>query len=698
MSVRISPFLYFLLLAAAALSVVALPQQAVGAELPPGGTFVDDDGNSHEGYIEAIAVAGITQGCSAGEYCPADTVTRAQMASFIARALGLTPVAQNPFTDVSGTHAGNINALRVAGITLGCDATGTKFCPGDPVTRAQMASFIARGFPGFDTTSRDYFDDDDGTTHEANINVLAANDVTLGCNSAGTKYCPYDPVRRDQMASFLGRALGLPPLDVPPPVVALVGRYYTYRPWEDGIRQQRVDGMKYLPRQFSAGLDVDLDEDDVDLVDNAGKYDGWDLLLPHQEWSNSTSADYLFVFLNRSTRVALVWRSKDPDPGWLSQWALSGTAGVDGRLYPVFEKTLPYGWNTIGGPSPDGDYSQNYLVLLAEQNGQPANPPPTPSGQSAADPNQLCPKWVHDQYQIQGPDGDWYGTWHPQIDPVYWCYFGHEHGSDPSVIPGAPKIPYQYVAAKVPQVEPDVGFKEFIYQTPDGYWVRMINHASTAMHRRVCAQLHTVYATVYDQAGTEVFRVGFKADFGASLSTADGAVITPTNCGYDMNDVAESTKASKKIRTSADSNDYERWRAVPTVEAANLGMLFSHRFDIRDPYSFCPGLVCDDVALHGSGESETRRTIETDQFVFDARLALATGTFFTDPYGNGLVPPASLDAVEQYIEPGFYLDLTSVPGNRCAAIDRWTQLFECGDEVHPDDTNLEGGLRPMTDL
>ena len=53
------------------------------------GRFYDDDGSTHEGYIEAIAEAGITLGCDAldpGRYCPDDPVTRAQMASFLARA------------------------------------------------------------------------------------------------------------------------------------------------------------------------------------------------------------------------------------------------------------------------------------------------------------------------------------------------------------------------------------------------------------------------------------------------------------------------------------------------------------------------------------------------------------------------------------------------------------------------------------
>ena len=93
-----------------------------GDELPPGGTFVDDDGLSHEPNIEAIAAAGITAGCDDTHYCPNAPVSRAQMGSFLSRALDLSIPSNNQFSDVSGTHLGAINAIADAGISLGCDA------------------------------------------------------------------------------------------------------------------------------------------------------------------------------------------------------------------------------------------------------------------------------------------------------------------------------------------------------------------------------------------------------------------------------------------------------------------------------------------------------------------------------------------------------------------------------------------------
>ena len=42
-----------------------------------------------------------------------------------------------------------------------------------------------------------------------------------------------------------------------------------------------------------------------------------------------------------------------------------------------------------------------------------------------------CTKEQHDGYKVQGPDGKWYPTWHPPVDPASGCKFGHEHGRDP---------------------------------------------------------------------------------------------------------------------------------------------------------------------------------------------------------------------------------------------------------------------------
>ena len=199
--------------------VVALPLVA-GAQLPPGGTFTDDDGNTHEGSIEAVAAEEITRGCNPpfnDRYCPGDAVTRGQMAAFIRRAFNLPAASSDHFDDDNGsTFEADINAIAESGIARGCNPPANdRFCPRDPVTRGQMSAFLRRALAA-PATSTDHFDDDNGSTFESDINAIAESGITRGCNPpANTRYCPTEQVERDQMASFLARARNLTP-EVPP--------------------------------------------------------------------------------------------------------------------------------------------------------------------------------------------------------------------------------------------------------------------------------------------------------------------------------------------------------------------------------------------------------------------------------------------------------------------------------------------------
>ena len=112
--------------------------------------FADVDPDSvHAASIEALFAAGVTSGCGREplEFCPDRPVTRAEMATFLARALDLeTPPQPAGFADVDpgSVHAASIEALYAAGITTGCGREPLRFCPDRPVTRAEMATFLTR--------------------------------------------------------------------------------------------------------------------------------------------------------------------------------------------------------------------------------------------------------------------------------------------------------------------------------------------------------------------------------------------------------------------------------------------------------------------------------------------------------------------------------------------------------------------------
>ena len=156
--------------------------------------------------IEWLRNSGITSGCNPpanDKFCPDATVTRGQMAAFLARALQLPDVDGDSFADDdTSPFEADIEKLAAAGITTGCGADS--FCPNEPVTRGQMAAFLARGLE-LPSVDADSFVDDDASPYESVIERLSAAGITTGCTT--DQFCPNDLVTRAQMAAFLKRAL-----------------------------------------------------------------------------------------------------------------------------------------------------------------------------------------------------------------------------------------------------------------------------------------------------------------------------------------------------------------------------------------------------------------------------------------------------------------------------------------------------------
>lgn len=101
-------------------------------------------------FIEQLYSDGITTGCGNNNYCPTAEVSRAQMAVFLLRAKYGSGYSPPPATgifndlDLSYWAVHWIEQLAAEGITGGCG--GGNFCPDQSVTRAQMAVFLVRTF------------------------------------------------------------------------------------------------------------------------------------------------------------------------------------------------------------------------------------------------------------------------------------------------------------------------------------------------------------------------------------------------------------------------------------------------------------------------------------------------------------------------------------------------------------------------
>ena len=226
------------------------------------GGFSDDDGSVHEPAIDALDAAGILEGteCGEGLVCPGEPVDRWVIAVWLIRALDETPsTAANRFVDV---HPGawwspHVERLAELRITQGCTADSLFYCPGQPVTRGQMATFLVRAFD-LEPSASAGFVDTAGRTHAANIDALAAAGVTAGCATDPARFCPGDHVTRGQMATFLARALGLVRLPAPPEpgVPAPFTEVATNELFSCGLR---ADGTVDCWGWRSSGMPITLD-------------------------------------------------------------------------------------------------------------------------------------------------------------------------------------------------------------------------------------------------------------------------------------------------------------------------------------------------------------------------------------------------------------------------------------------------------
>ena len=181
------------------------------------GTFSDDDDSVHLANIEQLVDWGITQGCGQNRFCPSRTVTRAQMAAFLYRAVtrlyGVPdPAAEVQLTDV-GADVWYRSEAQWAAANGVMRVTGGAFNPQGSVTRADMAEMLIAAFDHLTASPefQDLFSDVAGipyATIQAMEGIYDAG-VTTGCGTNPLRYCPTKEVTRAQMASFLVRAINL---------------------------------------------------------------------------------------------------------------------------------------------------------------------------------------------------------------------------------------------------------------------------------------------------------------------------------------------------------------------------------------------------------------------------------------------------------------------------------------------------------
>ena len=192
---------------------IGLTRRVAAAAGLPGAAPADlHVGSERFDAVEALTADGVLEGtgCSPGLFCPGETIPRWLMAVWLVRVVDgqdPEPVSASRFGDVDAGQwwAGHVERLAELGITVGCVRKPVQYCPHDPATRAQMATFLKRAFV-LDPAVPRGFADTDGSVHEAAIDALHASGITKGCSVEPLRFCPDEATTRGQMALFLERA------------------------------------------------------------------------------------------------------------------------------------------------------------------------------------------------------------------------------------------------------------------------------------------------------------------------------------------------------------------------------------------------------------------------------------------------------------------------------------------------------------
>ena len=118
--------------------VQSVPVTAAGA------TFTDLAGSPCRAAVEALASRSILTGRDAATFAPDASMTRAEFAAVVVRALGLTPQRRGLFEDVSADswYAGFVDTAAFYGIVNGKQAD--RFVPAGTITRQEAAVMVAR--------------------------------------------------------------------------------------------------------------------------------------------------------------------------------------------------------------------------------------------------------------------------------------------------------------------------------------------------------------------------------------------------------------------------------------------------------------------------------------------------------------------------------------------------------------------------
>jgi len=195
-------------------TVAELPDQPEAPELPelpeePAAPLTDIAGHWAQAAIQQARQMGIAKGYLNGTFLPDASVTRAEFAVMLTKALGMEGgEARFEFTDrdaIGGWAVDAVSAAVQAGVISGYE--DGSFRPGDSLTRAEMATMITRALGltigrAADSTG---FADDAGIPEWAK--AAAASELGILKGRDGNRFAPNDKATRAEAVVMLLRML-----------------------------------------------------------------------------------------------------------------------------------------------------------------------------------------------------------------------------------------------------------------------------------------------------------------------------------------------------------------------------------------------------------------------------------------------------------------------------------------------------------
>lgn len=375
-------------------------------------------------------------------------------------------------------------------------------------------------------------------------------------------------------------------------------------------------------------------------------------------------------------------------------------------------------------------------------------------------PNSKCPEWLHDLHVTPTRDTDvaakqeepkYWRTWHSMVDPIYWCYYDHEHGA----FPGRYWPMFGYTAWKTFDVstthkrqdESHEGFKVYSFQLrKDKKFVVIVVHMHLSRARRFSARHHTVIFAVLNDMWEIEMELHMKMDFGAAQATLRNGKEIPinrhegeimkslpkkkVNAGRRFNVLNVDEKYPESIgeafirfnnlsatvenKKNILNGVYEQWRApLNTCSWTEKHFNSGFNFDVRFPSTAMKTLngATEETMQILNGDNVNRFLQITDSageievgiehccfdtFRSDAGVSLemSAGVFYTDPYFSAILGVPGKNSVRQYIRNGFAT--VKIKPGRITPVDEWSSHMayeDFGNNHGRISRNIEGSVR-----